>query len=201
MGTRPDRGRSKTAVSVRVIAGALKGRFLSYPRTAGVRPTMQRTKASVFDSLGARLAGALFVDLFCAAGAMGIEAASRGAARVHFVEHDPHALRLLEANLASCGLGRERCTVHAADAFEFIDSTDPDDLAGGIVYADPPYGPEAAEVLARFEKRGYRRIELLLIEHENNLRCGRDSPFDTVKSARFGRTRVTCFSPKGGCIP
>jgi 16S rRNA (guanine966-N2)-methyltransferase len=196
MGTWRNRGLAKKVVPVRVIAGTFKGRVLSYPRTAEIRPTMQRTKASVFDSLGARLSGALFVDLFAAAGAMGIEAASRGAARVHFVEHDPRAIRLLEENLEACGLGAERCVIHRSDGFAFIDSSDPGQFAGAIVYADPPYGPEAAaEVLKRFEMRRWGRIGLLMIEHEHELACCGDSPLAIAKSTRFGQTRVTFFTP------
>jgi len=89
--------------AVRIGAGAYKGRTLRYPAAAGparIRPTAARTRESVFNALQDEVRGAVFVDLYAAAGGVGIEALSRGASFVHFVERDAVALAALEENLA-----------------------------------------------------------------------------------------------------
>lgn len=190
---------SRGATPVRVIAGSLKGRVLGYPPAREVRPTMQRTRASIFDSLGTRVRGAVFVDLFAAAGGMGIEAASRGAAFVHFVENSGPAVRALKENLERCGLGSGSCAVHAVDVFEFLESGDPADFAGAIVFADPPYGEGAAsKVLESLDRNGYHEIGLLMLEHEGALCVEHETLFAVVKSARFGQTRVSFLTSTGG---
>jgi 16S rRNA (guanine966-N2)-methyltransferase len=182
---------------VRVIAGALKGRVLRYPDTRDIRPTMLKTKASIFDSLGDRVRGSVFVDLYAAAGGMGIEAASRGAKFVHFVENDRYALRALEENLERCGIGPASRAIHPLDVFDYLARTDPAALSGAILFADPPYAENAArEVLACLEKNGYHQCGLLLIEHEGELVLGHGSPFAVLKSARFGQTRVSFIIPR-----
>lgn len=187
------------ATPVRVIAGSLKGRVLAYPPGREVRPTMQRTRAALFDSLGHRIGGALFVDLFAAAGGVGIEAASRGAAFVHFVEKNRRALDALHVNLERCGLGGDSCDVHAADVFAFLEASRPSDFAGAIFFADPPYaGGSAAEVLESLAANGYHEIALLLLEHEGELRYGSGLPFELVNTIRSGQTSVSCFIPTEG---
>ena len=84
---------------MRVIAGSAGGLRLAAPKR-GVRPTMDRVKAAIFSSLGDTVIGARVLDLFAGSGALGIEALSRGAAHVTFIERDPRAVALIRANLA-----------------------------------------------------------------------------------------------------
>ncbi|HWP99918.1 MAG TPA: RsmD family RNA methyltransferase, partial [Vicinamibacterales bacterium] len=89
---------------MRVIAGTLKGRRLAPPRWPGLRPTSDRLRETLFNVIGARVAGARVVDAYAGTGALGLEALSRGAAQVVFVERDPRAVRLVRENLARCGV-------------------------------------------------------------------------------------------------
>ena len=82
----------KNPPAIHVASGAFKGRRLNYPRERILRPTMQRTREAVFDSLADAVRGGGFVDLYAGAGAMGIEALSRGAAFARFVEREPEVL-------------------------------------------------------------------------------------------------------------
>src|SRR6266403_3407613 len=91
---------------MRVIAGLAKGMPLSVPRT-GVRPTADRIREAVFSSLGTRLIDARVLDLFAGTGALGLEAASRGATSVMFVENARGAVECLERNLATLQRNRE----------------------------------------------------------------------------------------------
>jgi 16S rRNA (guanine966-N2)-methyltransferase len=119
---------------MRVIAGSAGGIQLDVPKH-GVRPTMDRVKAAIFSSLADNVPNARVLDLFAGAGGLGIEALSRGAASVLFVEQDRQSIIAIEKNLAKTKLeGR----VRQSDVFDFLQN------ASGtgsfdIIMADPPY--------------------------------------------------------------
>ena len=89
---------------MRVIAGRLKGRRLNSPSWDGLRPTSDKLRETLFNILAPRIAGARVLDAYAGTGALGIEALSRGAARVTFIERDRRAQALIEENLARCGI-------------------------------------------------------------------------------------------------
>jgi 16S rRNA (guanine966-N2)-methyltransferase len=124
---------------MRVIAGSAGGIQLDGPRI-GVRPTMDRVKAAIFSSLADRTIGARVLDLFAGTGGLGIEALSRGAASVLFVDQDRQAIATIEKNLARTKLqGRAR----QQDVFEFLKRSDITE-AFDIILADPPYEQTAS---------------------------------------------------------
>ena len=129
---------------MRVIAGEFKGRRLEAPDWAGLRPTSDKLRGTLFNILAPRIRGARVVDGYAGTGAVGIEALSRGAAHVSFVEQDARAARLIAANLARCGVVNRYAIIRAA--FAGADRQ----LAGGrrvdVLFLDPPYG--AAELSA-----------------------------------------------------
>src|SRR6516164_4004443 len=84
---------------MRIVAGEFKGRRLKSPTWDGLRPTSDRLRETLFNILGGAVAGARVLDGYAGTGAIGIEALSRGAAEVTFVEQDRRAIRLIEANL------------------------------------------------------------------------------------------------------
>ena len=119
---------------MRVIAGSAGGIRLAVPKR-GVRPTMDRVKAAIFSSLGDAVAGARVLDLFAGTGALGIEALSRAASFVVFVEEDRRSVEMIERNLAKTKLkGR----VRQQDVFDFLRHAG-DAEAFQIIFADPPY--------------------------------------------------------------
>ncbi len=183
---------SKNRNAVRIIAGEFKGRRLSYPARKETRPTMERTRGSLFDSLGARVEGCVFADLFAAAGGVGIEAASRGAALVHFVENDPTALECLRRNLETCRVPPEKYRIHRTDVIRFLGAGRLAGTGVRIVFADPPYGSDLARtVLAHFDENDYDFLEALILEHSGGLD---DAPLRRLrveKSKRFGETFLT----------
>jgi 16S rRNA (guanine966-N2)-methyltransferase len=123
---------------VRVVAGEARGRLLRAPSGRVTRPTSDRVREAMFDIVGSLLdiGGATVVDLFAGSGALGIEARSRGAATVTFVERDREALASLQANLESLGFARSGATVVAADARQWVTGPRP---RADVVFADPPY--------------------------------------------------------------
>lgn len=139
---------------MRVIAGSHRGRRLSGPRGTSLRPTSDKVREALFSILGMRITGGRFLDLYAGTGAVGIEALSRGAAVVTFVEASPGAVGLLRKNLDTCHLaGRARVWVEQTGTFlsrrEWWDS--PYD----VVFADPPYAARAElDVLAGLGQSG-----------------------------------------------
>src|SRR4249919_4011178 len=91
-----DRSRNR----VRIIGGAWRSRILEFPSRADLRPTPDRVRETLFNWLGQDLTGKSCLDLFAGSGALGFEAASRGARRVVMVENDPAVWRALQANVA-----------------------------------------------------------------------------------------------------
>ena len=184
---------------MRVIAGTLGGRRLAAPRGLGTRPTSDRVREALFMSLEP-LAHLRVVDLFAGSGALGIEALSRGARWVDFVESDARARRVLEENLASLDLGsRSRVwrlrLPHGLEAMR-------DELSeSDLVLADPPYGGrEANAVLAALGTAGWLSLTArVVIEHhakdslaeaEGVLRCAR--------RRRYGETVVSLYQVSAG---
>ncbi len=132
---------------MRVIAGRAGGVRLVSPRT-GVRPTMDRVKAAIFSSLGEMVISARVLDLFAGTGALGIEALSRGAESVLFVEQDRQAIAAIEKNLEKTKLSGR---VRNADVFRFLNNATASDEKFRIVLADPPY--ETMESGERFTEK------------------------------------------------
>src|SRR5215470_3722371 len=119
---------------MRVIAGSAGGIRLAVPKR-GVRPTMDRVKAAIFSSLGDAVVRARVLDLFAGSGALGIEALSRGASSVVFVEADRQSAEIIESNLARTKLkGR----IRQQDVFDFLRHASSAEMFD-IVFADPPY--------------------------------------------------------------
>ena len=110
---RPETGDRRLA-GVRVIAGQFKGRRLKTPSWEGLRPTSDKLRETLFNILAPRVAGARVLDGYAGTGAVGIEALSRGAAHVSFVEQNRRATALIEQNLAVCGVG-QGYTIHCGD--------------------------------------------------------------------------------------
>ena len=122
---------------MKIIAGIAKGRRLAVP-ARGTRPTSDRAREALFNTLAGLLdlAGARLLDLFAGTGAVGLEALSRGAAHVTFVESDRSAVQILARNIATVGLPSTsvlRCTAES-----FLATTGSEEPFG-LVFADPPY--------------------------------------------------------------
>jgi 16S rRNA (guanine966-N2)-methyltransferase len=135
---------------MRIIAGTLKGRRLDAPTWAGLRPTSDKLRETLFNVLQGRLPQARFLDVFAGTGAVGIEALSRGAAHVTFVEQDPRARGLIAENLARCGLlmtsmrGSGARGVGQGDGYTIERGSAEDVLSRlepvyDVVFLDPPY--------------------------------------------------------------
>jgi 16S rRNA (guanine966-N2)-methyltransferase len=136
---------------LRIVGGAWRGRKLRFPAGAHIRPTPDRVRETLFNWLGARVAGARCLDLFAGSGALGLEALSRGAAHVTFVEQDASAARELRARLTEWGA--RDAAVERMDARRFLNSAP---RPFGVVFLDPPFASELlAAAAALLESHGW----------------------------------------------
>ena len=122
---------------MRIIAGTYRSRALAAPSGLATRPTSDRLRETLFNVLTPRIEGANFLDLYAGSGAVGMEALSRGAAHVEFVERAEPALRVLRANLARLGL-TAGFRIHAAGVAGVLRNMKPI-AAFDVVFLDPPY--------------------------------------------------------------
>jgi 16S rRNA (guanine966-N2)-methyltransferase len=132
---------------MRVTGGILRGRRLEGAGRQELRPTQDRVRVTLFNVLGGRVDGARVADLFAGTGALGVEALSRGASFVVFVESSPRALALLARNVDTLGLAAASRIVRSRVG-RFLETYG--EAPFDLVLADPPYGGGmAAEALSR----------------------------------------------------
>jgi 16S rRNA (guanine(966)-N(2))-methyltransferase RsmD len=165
---------------MRIVAGTLRGRRIEAPTWEGLRPTSDKLRETLFNVLGPTIEGARVLDGYAGTGAIGIEALSRGAAHVTFVERDPRAVALIAANLQRCGIADRYAIIRA----RFAGAEGPPD--GGpfdLIFLDPPYGAaESAAALAAAERLVGEGTRLVL-EH-----AAREVP--PASAGALNRTRV-----------
>jgi 16S rRNA (guanine966-N2)-methyltransferase len=126
---------------MRIIAGTFRSRILKSLKGQALRPTSDRLRETLFNVLGGAVDGAQFIDVFAGTGAVGIEALSRGASEVVFVENHAPAAALIRRNLESLGI-RSGATVIADDALrglEKLAAKRRPDTPYDFVFVDPPY--------------------------------------------------------------
>lgn len=181
---------------MRVIAGSQKGRRLKEPTYAHLRPTSVRVREALFSILGERVTGAHVLDLYAGTGAIGIEALSRGAQHVVFVEPHPSSLRVLRENLRRCAYA-QGATIVPCSASLFLrrrarSCAEPFE----IVFADPPYTSTNLEHLLSLLDENVRVASqsMIILEHS----CKATVPQETgrltrIRQSRYGDTSLTFY--------
>jgi len=175
---------------VRIIAGTLRGRRLSAPDWAGLRPTSDKLRGTIFNILAPRLPGARVLDAFAGTGALGIEALSRGADRVTFVERDARAIDLITDNVRQCGIG-ERCAIIRAD----LRSWAPQGQSFDIILLDPPYDDSDLEGALVAAARLAALDGVIVIEHSRRVEIpDRSAAFTCVRRLRSGDSALAMYT-------
>ncbi|MGB8510828.1 MAG: 16S rRNA (guanine(966)-N(2))-methyltransferase RsmD [Pyrinomonadaceae bacterium] len=163
---------------MRIITGLYRGRVLKSPPAMAIRPTSDRMRETLFNVIAPRVGGSRFLDLCAGTGAIGIEALSRGASFVTFVDRVHKSCGLVEANLDLCGVPEELTEVVKSDAAEYLRRTaggDGKDWRGGaepwdIAFFDPPYSTDYLPVLKIFGEHTaalLREGGILVVEHHH----------------------------------
>ena len=156
---------------MRVIAGKFKGRNLKSPPSLEVRPTSDRLRETLFNVIAPRIDEVRFLDLCAGSGAVGIEALSRGAAHVTFVDRSRKMCALVEANLDLCKVPEDETEVVQAEASDFLSRI----IAAArkpwdIVFFDPPYANDYLKVLQAIGFHATKLLTdfpILIVEHHH----------------------------------
>ncbi|MEZ4388336.1 MAG: RsmD family RNA methyltransferase [Candidatus Krumholzibacteriia bacterium] len=183
---------------MRITGGQWRGRRLVAAKGSSVRPTTDRAREALFAILRHDIPGAMVYDLCCGTGALGLEALSRGARFVHFVDVAAAALRTVAANLAACEVEPQRYAVHRADAARWFAAHRADAPETAlVVLADPPYGGPVPAALWRALADGPLPA-VFVLEHADtepvDPPVGCDCTFDR---RRYGTTAFTIIRPAG----
>jgi 16S rRNA (guanine(966)-N(2))-methyltransferase RsmD len=160
---------------LRIIAGKYRGRNLKSPPSLEVRPTSDRLRETLFNVIATRVEGARFLDLCAGSGAVGIEALSRGAAHVTFVDRSRKMFALIEANLELCKIPKEERQIVQAEVADFLRPAVRQLKAAkgepwDIVFFDPPYATDYLHVLDSFGIDTSNLLTeegLLIVEHHH----------------------------------
>ena len=205
---------------MRISGGEFRGRVLSVPKGLDVRPTQDRVREALFSMLQNDIRGARFLDLFAGSGSVGLEALSRGAAEVAFVEQAPRSLASLAQNIAMLKV-EARCSTIRADVYAWLSATSnapngsnglngfnapkglnalngSNGLGFDIAYADPPYAVGAehgyATVLARLAEGGFVKSAGLFIAEMTAGQAPDSAPaWDLCRDRTYGQTRLAIY--------
>ena len=177
---------------MRVIAGAYGGRTLKAPPGAGTRPTSDRVREALFSILGARTQDARVLDLFAGSGALGLEALSRGAESVTFVDHNRAAIAAIRTNLEAL---QAFAQVRQTDALRFLGAAPTSGAQYDLVFLDPPY--RHAERLARPLSEALPAVlapgAVAVAESDRRAPIALDLPL--YDERRYGDTLIRIYGP------
>ena len=176
---------------LRVSGGEARGRRLKAPKN--IRPTQDLVKQAIFNMVGPRIEGARVLDLFAGSGALGIEALSRGAAHITFVDQQPRGLAILRQNLDALGF-KERAHVVRGDVVRWLEVSPDAVRSADFVFLDPPYDDV---VLDRALKALDREVAgaTVIAEHSRRQQMPELSRLQVDRQRRHGDTVLTVFKP------
>ena len=180
---------------MRIISGKFKGRKLTSFKGKRIRPTSDRVREAIFDILTVVWEDKTVLDLFAGTGALGIEALSRGAAHVIFVEHDAHAYRVLKKNIALLDL-TESCTMVKLTVAEGICFVKRTQQHCDVIFLDPPYDMQLADrtlsLLAEHDMIGKGGV--IVVEHHVRERLS-DAYGKLIMSDQrmYGKTAISFY--------
>jgi 16S rRNA (guanine966-N2)-methyltransferase len=184
---------------MRIIAGTLKGRRLATPAWDGLRPTSDRLRETLFNILADRVRDAHVLDGFAGTGAVGIEAISRGAARVVFVERDARAARLIAENLARCGVSEGYAIIRA----DMARTSHPGGArAFDVILLDPPYAGFDLEASVACAAGWLAADGVLVLEHARR-RVSPPAPGGLVRArvVQSGDSALSFYRPGSADAP
>jgi 16S rRNA (guanine966-N2)-methyltransferase len=174
---------------VRVIAGRFKGRRLKTPEWEGLRPTSDKLRETLFNVLAPRIEGTRVLDAYAGTGALGLEALSRGAAQVTFVERDRRAAALIEENARVCGV-KGGYTIACND---FLHWRGGEAGSFDLVLLDPPYDVGSVRQVLERAAGLLSPDGLLVLERATRLEPDVPPDLERVRDVRSGDSTLTMF--------
>ncbi len=185
---------------MRVVSGSAKGRRLHTPGKLDIRPTSDKIKESLFNVLGERVAESRFLDLCAGSGAVGIEALSRGAREVFFVDYSRESMELAKKNISLCGFGLSdvpKVNMVYMEGERAIEKFAIDGISFDLVFVDPPYQGDILDIiLAKISLHPLIVAEegIVVVEHYSKRDIpGNLGPLSLDRSKRYGDTTLSYY--------
>lgn len=180
---------------MKIIGGEFRGRKLKTLKSVKMRPTPMRVKEALFNILGNRVVGSSFLDLYAGSGQMGIEALSRGAKEVIFVDNHSSALRLIHTNLGFLYSGKG-LKIPRNNVLRAIGNLSREKKRFDIIFLDPPYKSDLVrntlQVLAKSDI--LKTTTLVIAEHHKFLALDKEiGSLERVRQERYGDTVLTFY--------
>jgi 16S rRNA (guanine(966)-N(2))-methyltransferase RsmD len=176
---------------MRVIAGRFKGRRLKAPSWEGLRPTSDKLRETLFNILAPRIAGTQVLDGYAGTGAVGIEAISRGAAHVTFVEKSRRAVALIEENLRACGVEADY-TIECGDVPSVL-RREASETKYDLVLLDPPYDLANVKVALDAAAGHLSNDGLVVLERATRREPEAPASLTRVREVKSGDSTLTFF--------
>lgn len=187
-------------MGLRIIAGNAKGRKLKSPDTQDIRPTIDRVREAVFSMINFEIPGSRVLDLFAGTGSLGLEAISRGACDVVFVDNNRQAIGIINDNIKLLGVS-DRARVMQTDAFKAMEMLSMARERFDIIFIDPPYNENLYhKILLSIAKQDLaKKCGIIIIEHPDHI-CIEDryNGLHIKKNKRYGSVGITIMINKGG---
>jgi 16S rRNA (guanine(966)-N(2))-methyltransferase RsmD len=168
----------------------LKGRRLKAPSWDGLRPSSDKLRETLFNILAPRIQGARVLDGYAGTGAIGIEAISRGAAHVTFVEQDRRAVSLIEESLTACGV-EGGYTIHRGDVASVLSRLGTG--AFDLILLDPPYDIMTMTAVLDASARALASDGLMVLEHATRRSPEQSTLLEAVRHVKSGDSTLTFF--------
>ena len=181
---------------MRIIAGEFRSRKLAFPKTKLTRPMMDRMKESVFSILGETLEGAAVLDLFAGSGSLGLEALSRGAREVVFVENGAWAVETIRDNLKSLALTQKALVINQ-DVSLALARLQRDGKSFKIIFLDPPYNEGLVKkILIQLERSDIvSALTQIILHHSRQEKLPETlEKLEVLREKRFGQACLSFLS-------
>jgi 16S rRNA (guanine966-N2)-methyltransferase len=182
---------------MRVISGIYKGKKLESSNNLHIRPTTNRVKEYIFNILDDFPVNKTVVDIFSGSGGLGIEAISRGADKVCFVDKSGESLNILQKNISACNIPNHKFQIIKKDAIKFVKQYN---MSFDLYLIDPPFDyPSLQQFLdILIKNRKFSNKSMVVLEHEISNPIDEASNFyEIIKKKKFGRSIVNFMIKKG----
>ena len=178
---------------MKILTGSLRGREISFKPNPHLRPTVDKVRKAIMDSLQAEIAGRRVLDAFAGTGALGFEALSCGAASAVFIEKDASQAKKIRENLFELGL-ESRGKVLQGDAFKAAERLSRSGETFDLIFLDPPYAKAlAVEMINSLSKHGLMAQEALVVWECGKHEAMREriGPLTLIKQKKYGDTLIS----------
>ena len=179
---------------MRIISGKFKGKKLHSKKNSKVRPTTDRVKEAIFNIIQGTISNTVVIDLFAGFGSLGLEALSRGANKVYFVEKMKSNSQIIKKNIKSCNM-ENHSEVFTTDVFDFLTHTK---IKADIIFMDPPYdrGYLNKSITSIIKNQIIKKPGLIIVEHSLKEKAPDYTKLEIVRERKYGNTQVTIYYNK-----